>query len=65
MKRAELLAFLVEEIVERNEEGKPLKVGVDGRSASGKSVFADKLAPALRRRGLHVLRPSVDGFHHP
>lgn len=64
MKREELLAFLVQEMVERKEEGKPLKVGIDGRCASGKSVLADELAPALRGRGLDVLRPSVDGFHH-
>jgi uridine kinase len=65
MKREELLAFLFEEIVKRKEEGRPLKVSIDGRCASGKSVLADELAPALRRRGLYVLRPSVDGFHHP
>jgi uridine kinase len=65
MNREELLAFLVAEIIGRKEQSRPLKVGVDGRCASGKSVLADELAPVLRRRGFDVLRPSADGFHHP
>ena len=64
MRRDELLAFLMQEILERKERDKPLKVGVDGRCASGKSTLADELAPLLRKRGSHVLRPSMDGFHH-
>ena len=51
MEREELLTFVVEEIVERKKEGRPLKVGVDGRCASGKSVLADEAsglpAPAV------------------
>jgi uridine kinase len=65
MEREELLAFLVEEIVGREEKSRPLKVGIDGRCASGKSILANELASALGPRGLEVLRPSVDGFHHP
>jgi uridine kinase len=65
MEREELLAFLVEEIVGRKKQGRPLKVGIDGRCASGKSILADGLASALGQRGLEVLRPSVDGFHRP
>ena len=65
MKREELLTFLVEAIIERKKAHRPLKVGIDGRCASGKSILADELAPLVRQRGLDVLRPSVDGFHHP
>jgi uridine kinase len=60
-----MLAFLAEEVVRRKEEGRPLKVAIDGRCASGKTFLADQLAQALRPEGFDVLRPSVDGFHHP
>jgi uridine kinase len=60
-----MLAFLAEEVARRKEEGRPLKVAIDGRCASGKTFLADQLAQALRPAGFDVLRPSVDGFHHP
>jgi uridine kinase len=56
---------LVDEIRRRKQTGRPLKVGIDGRCAAGKSMLADALAPRLHAYGLEVLRPSVDGFHHP
>ena len=65
MKREDLVAFLTGEIVQRKRESKPLKVGIDGRSAAGKSVLAIELSSAVRKRGFDVFRPSVDGFHHP
>jgi uridine kinase len=60
-----LLDWLVGEIRRRKPANRPLKVGIDGRCASGKTFLADSLAPHLRACGLEVLRPSVDGFHHP
>jgi putative protein kinase ArgK-like GTPase of G3E family len=42
--------------------GHPLRVGIDGRSAAGKTTFADELAAALRGRGREVLRASLDDF---
>jgi len=63
--REDLLNDLAGQIVARKKPSKPLKVGIDGRSASGKSTMADALGSALVSRGLEVLRPSVDGFHHP
>jgi uridine kinase len=42
-----------------------LRVAVDGVDGAGKTVFADELAHALDRRGIAVVRASVDGFHHP
>jgi uridine kinase len=41
------------------------RVAVDGVDGAGKTVFADELGDALDRRGITVLRASVDGFHHP
>ncbi|MBZ5676996.1 MAG: uridine kinase [Acidobacteriia bacterium] len=66
MRRAGLLTFLADEIVARKREGRPLKVGIDGRCAAGKTMLADELGQVLKiRKGLEILRPSVDGFHHP
>jgi hypothetical protein len=60
-----LLDWLVGEIRRRKPANRPLKAGIDGRCASGKTFLADSLAPRLRAYGFEVLRPSVDGFHHP
>jgi len=43
----------------------PVRVGVDGISASGKTVFADELAAVLRGMGREVIRSGLDGFHNP
>jgi uridine kinase len=42
-----------------------VRVAVDGRTASGKTTFADELASAISGAGRTVIRASVDGFHHP
>ena len=65
MKRIDLLRFLADEIVARKVEDSPLKVGIDGRCAAGKTMLADELGQVLTGSGFEVLRPSVDGFHHP
>lgn len=43
----------------------PVRVAVDGRTASGKTTLADEVADELRARGRAVVRTSVDGFHRP
>lgn len=43
----------------------PVRVGIDGASASGKTRFADSLVAPLEELGRHVIRASIDGFHHP
>jgi uridine kinase len=65
MSRIELLTFLASEIVGRKAARRPLKVAIDGRCAAGKTILADELGRILSARGFDVLRPSVDGFHHP
>lgn len=42
-----------------------LLVGIDGRSGSGKSTFADELARELDARGHAVIRSTTDLFHRP
>ncbi len=43
----------------------PVRVGIDGVSASGKTRFADDLVEPLKKLGRHVIRASIDGFHNP
>jgi uridine kinase len=43
----------------------PLRVGIDGASAVGKTRLADELATCMRLRGRPVIRASGDDFHFP
>lgn len=43
----------------------PTLVGVEGRSAAGKTTFADELAATLSARGRSIVRSSIDDFHTP
>jgi len=43
----------------------PVRVGVTGRCAAGKSSLGDELETAVRERGRAVLRASIDDFHRP
>jgi uridine kinase len=45
--------------------GHPARVGIDGRSAAGKTTLGDELAEAVRERGREVIRASIDDFHRP
>lgn len=67
MTRRELGEFLLDKILERKTETRPLRVSIDGRCASGKTTLADEVAAmlAIKAPSLDLLRPSVDGFHHP
>ena len=44
---------------------RPIRVAVDGRTASGKTTLADELAGVLNRKAREVIRTSIDGFHRP
>jgi uridine kinase len=43
----------------------PVRVGIDGFAAAGKTTLADELVAPLEQRGRVVLRVSIDGFHNP
>ena len=45
--------------------GHPVRVGIDGIDAAGKTTLADELAPFVEARGRPALRASVDDFHRP
>ena len=43
----------------------PVRVAIDGQTASGKTTFANELASALTSSGREIIRASNDDFHHP
>jgi len=55
----------VAEFVAAVDRPHPVRVAIDGRTASGKTTIADELAQELNRVGRAVIRTSIDGFHRP
>jgi len=47
------------------EIGRPIRFGIDGVDASGKTTLADELVPSLQSLGRPAVRASIDGFHRP
>lgn len=43
----------------------PIRVGVSGITASGKTTFANELAEELQYKNKKVIRTSIDHFHNP
>ena len=62
--RRDVIAATVDEILQNYRRGR-ITIGVDGRTASGKSTFADDLAREFERRGLATARASLDDFLAP
>jgi uridine kinase len=63
MRHTALLA--VAEFVAAVDRQHPVRVAIDGRTASGKTTFADELAHELNRIVRATIRTSIDGFHRP
>ena len=53
------------EMISSLKFSRPVRVAIDGRTASGKTTFANELAAEIARSGRAVIRTSVDGFHMP
>jgi uridine kinase len=47
------------------ERPHPVRVGIDGISAAGKTTLADELVGPLERMGRTVIRAQIDDFHRP
>ncbi len=62
--RQEIIIRLADQIAQRNCDH-PLRVGIDGVDAAGKTSLADELVAPLEERGRPVIRASIDGFHNP
>ena len=59
-----LVAYLVERVL-AVERPHPVRVAIDGFSASGKTSLADDLAEAIERRGRPTVRAGADNFKRP
>jgi uridine kinase len=55
---------LARAILEHKKDS-PLRVGIDGIDASGKTFLANEIASFLVEIGHPVIRASIDGFHNP
>lgn len=61
MNRKKLLQQLLQVICSIQQDH-PIRIGIDGVDASGKTWLADELAKTLNNQ---VIRASIDGFHNP
>ena len=64
MERSALLEPLAENIA-RVTRPHPVRAAIDGVDGVGKTTLANELVAPLRRRGVPVIRASIDGFHNP
>ena len=64
MTRQQVIAELAQ-IILSHKKDVPLRVGIDGIDAAGKTSLANELAEVLTKLGHPVLRASIDGYHNP
>jgi uridine kinase len=64
MTRPHLLDHLAGRIIEL-QRPHPIRVGLDGPDAAGKTTLAEELVAPLEGYGRPVIRASIDGFHNP
>ena len=64
MSRTDVLNELAERLG-RLRLGRPVRVAIDGRTASGKTTLANELAALLAGPGRLLIQTSIDGFHRP
>lgn len=62
--RMAVLNDLAEQITDL-PSARPIRIAIDGRTASGKTTLGDELAELIQRRDRQVIRTSIDGFHRP
>ena len=60
----QIVKYLAKAILDRNTTH-PLRVGIDGVPASGKTTLSNDLAEELKKSGRQVIYAAVDGFHNP
>ena len=63
MDRSILLGRLADTIASIDRRH-PIRVGIDGVDAAGKTTMADELAARLSDCGRQIIRASIDGFHN-
>jgi uridine kinase len=63
-RRAALLEDLAA-MIANLDLARPIRVAIDGRTASGKTTLANELAERLKPSRREIIRTSIDGFHRP
>lgn len=63
-RRTDALRSLANSLIERQDKH-PLRVAIDGITASGKTTLGNELTTAITERGRSVIRIRMDDFHHP
>ncbi len=56
---------LLKEKIQTIKCSHPIRIGIDGVDAAGKTIFADDFAKFLQKTGKQIIRASIDGFHNP
>jgi uridine kinase len=64
MRRKQRIKEIADHILTLNLKH-PIRVGVSGITASGKTTFANELAEEMKKCGVQVTRASIDDFHNP
>ena len=64
MLRCELVSSLATRVLQL-KVNHPIRVGISGITASGKTTLANELAKILQDKNRNVIRTSIDHFHHP
>lgn len=64
MNRKQIIKKITDHILTLNLTH-PIRVGVSGITASGKTTFANELAVEMKKREVPVTRASIDDFHNP
>lgn len=64
MKQQKLVKHLADAI-QSIKSHLPIRIGIDGVDASGKTTLANSLADYLKSQKVDVIRASMDGFHNP
>lgn len=64
MTEKELIKYLAN-IIQKTKRYRPIRLGIDGIDASGKTTLANLLAGQLKSQSADVIRVSIDGFHNP
>ena len=59
-----IISILASIILDHKKDS-PLRVGIDGIDAAGKTFLANEIACYLSGKGHPVIRASIDGFHNP
>ncbi|NKB32444.1 MAG: hypothetical protein GKR91_05040 [Pseudomonadales bacterium] len=64
MNRKSVLDEITNQLISIQQDH-PIRVGIDGVDASGKTSLASELASSIEEKDLDVISLSIDGFHNP